>query len=119
MVRIENKSSAVLGAWRIYHDVIDQSQTRTPLAFLRAFADMYGFPTSIRGPDTAKFHYYEIVPAQSTVNPTELLTVHAPQDSDFETNMIVRPLTQGIIEIAVAFAIDRKRYASDIQKFRR
>jgi hypothetical protein len=96
-VRMEDKSAVVLGAWRVYHDVIDHSRLQTPLDLLRAFANVYGLPLSIGSLQRAKFYYYEVVPASKGVNLTDLVKVHAAQDAAFEVHSIVRPLAQGII----------------------
>jgi hypothetical protein len=121
-VRTENAAPTVMGAWRIYHDTIDASQLETPLTLLREFARVYGLPLSIGDLEPATFHYYAILPVQEKMSPAELVNklvrVHSSKSSAFELHLICRSLPHGIVEIAVAFAVDSIKYLSDIRKLR-
>ena len=108
--------------WRVYHDTINYSEVQTPLDLLRAFTDVYGLPSSVGGSLAAKFHFYEVVPVPPNINQmqlAQLVTVHADKDAQFHVHFYARPLPLGVVEVAVAYVVDTRKYGSDIRGFTR
>lgn len=101
-------------AWRVYPALVDLSEAKDPVDFLRAFANHYGFPVVVGNRAPALFIEHDTVPLLGNKAPlVQALT--GQSKSPFALTAMVRNSTLGVAEVALAYCIDITRYEADLR----
>jgi hypothetical protein len=105
-------------AFRIYHSEIAITETTSPLAALRAFLDRYGLWVVVGNHSPTKLSVYEVVPFDPRVGVTPVRLVEEPTlDRAFYLVARIRQSQHlHVIEVAMAYAVDLRRYTKDLNK---
>jgi hypothetical protein len=82
-----------------------------PLSVLERFVDEFGLPMTLPGRPPRRFIVYDSLPfGGATLDPTALLAIENPEKSSVLGTTMIRVSSLGVLEIAVAFYIDIRRY---------
>jgi hypothetical protein len=107
-------------AWRVYHSDVDVSKATTLIDRLRAFVDVYGLEISVGGiRSTEKLILYRSFQATKDSKPTQLVQIHSDTTPlpRFEMHHFLKVTSPGgLVEVAIAFAIDLTRYEQDLER---
>jgi hypothetical protein len=101
-------------AWRVYHSDVDVSKVSSLLDLLRAFVGAYGLDISLSDLPR-EIHLLQDVPDRPSPKPTKLIQVFADITPmpNFEISSFFRYDPNGLMEVAIAFAINLTRYNED------
>jgi hypothetical protein len=99
------------GAWKSFLSEVPSTPLESPVHFLQAFVDVFGFDVTIAG-KTAKLIVYEQFPRDlgNTSVVQRIDNKDAPFDSRFTYS-----LGQYRVSVALAFALDIRRYATALK----
>jgi hypothetical protein len=102
-------------AFRVYHNDVTISPGSTPMDVLRSFVRTYGYPLAIGASPSEKFFLDQVFQIESN---KALVNVDAPRDSgsDVKATSLVRVSNLGVVEVALAYAIDISRYRETLER---
>lgn len=102
-------------AWRVYHSDVDVSKVSSLLDLLRAFVGVYGLDISLSDLPRERFIFYKTFQTAPSPKPTKLIQVFADITPmpNFEVSSFFRYDPNGLMEVAIAFAINLTRYKED------
>jgi hypothetical protein len=102
--------------WRVYHSDVDLSSIREPLKILRAFVDVYGVSFKVGKSLSSKFFLYEAVPILDKRNKNSVIQIDNVQEANLIASTLFRISSLHVVEIAIAYIIDVKKYFKDLRK---
>jgi hypothetical protein len=106
----------VSAAWRVYHSDVDLADAHEPLDVLRAFVGTYGINFRVGNSPLRKFFFYEAFPLMPGGQRTDITRIEAANPLDVASMSFLRVSSLGVIEVAIAYVIDRPPYINDLRK---
>lgn len=100
----------VTTAWGVYPADVDLSAAKTPLDTLQAFVGTYGIDFRV-GDQQRRFVLYETIHGEPG---KDIEFFHVQHKGQLESTQTFRRPHDGMVEIAVAYAIDTERYKRDL-----
>lgn len=107
---------SVASVWRIYLKDVNLKNVREPLDVLRAFVEVYGMDFRIAESSWGKFFLYESIQPGVNQRTTKILEVENLKNENWESGMLFRKSSLGVIEIAVAYVINISKYTNDLRR---
>ena len=99
-------------AYRLYFDYKEKVAELTPVQLLNEFANRFGLEVTV-GRLKGKFLFDQKIPIDHGVSPTQLVSVHNPNNHAFTQEMWMRineKEEERVVDCALVFCIDNTRY---------
>jgi hypothetical protein len=113
---VDGSKQEVAKAWWVWRDDIGMSESDAPLDVLRKHVHKYGLSFVIGGSEPMMFAFDQTFPMQGMAPRGQILSVKHSKGVKFEAiaeQTRVSPL--GVVEVALAYAIDVSRYESTLR----
>lgn len=120
LLLVARRSGGELGmqaAWRIYHNDVDLSDTRSPLAALRKFAEVFGVPFyTPTSPSPVKFVESDVINNLSGAEPPIYADFLSPPEKVMLMQTMRKTAIISIWIVCAVYAVDIRRYIAAMNR---